>query len=334
MCGVHFQLFENGYLYLSDASLKLKEDFSQKAVYLHEGAFIPYQTVFELISLMDLIGSKENVQASVMCEITAPAITVPLPELAARVRHSDTVQLIQNTDFLSYFQPIVSLSNLSLYGYESLLRDPLGRISPGQLFETASLTGMQGLLDQKAREVAIKGRKGQIEDGLKSFINFLPSTIYNPEFCLRHTFQIVEASGVKSEDLVFEVVETEKISDMDHLKNIFKTYKQEGMKVALDDFGAGYSTTEVLLELLPDFVKIDRGKIMDCDRDLEKQLFLKSVVEVSQALNIITLAEGIERKEELEFCRDIGITLAQGYYLGKPESRPAYILPQSAIPGL
>jgi EAL domain-containing protein (putative c-di-GMP-specific phosphodiesterase class I) len=211
-----------------------------------------------------------------------------------------------------------------LYAYESLLRDPLKRISPGELFQTAQITGMHSMLDQKARETAIRSRSGRIPDGVKSFINFLPSTIYNPEYCLQHTFKIVEKFGVHPKDLVFEEVEIEKINDVEHLKNIFTVYKREGMRVALDDFGSGHATMEVLLELSPDYVKIDRSKIMYCDQDPDKQNFLKHLRTLTSGIGVITLAEGVERVEEMEFCKEIGIDLAQGYLFGKPDKEPHF----------
>jgi EAL domain-containing protein (putative c-di-GMP-specific phosphodiesterase class I) len=91
-------------------------------------------------------------------------------------------------------------------------------LSPGKLFEVATKTGLHSLLDQRAREVAVKARVGKVPAGTKSFINFLPSTIYNPDFCLQHTFKIVEKYQINPEDLVFEVVETEKIVNIGHLK--------------------------------------------------------------------------------------------------------------------
>lgn len=118
------------------------------------------------------------------------------------------------------------------------------------------------------------------------------------------------------------MVETEKIIDIEHLKNVFATYKRSGMKVALDDVGAGFSTVDMLTLLQPDYVKIDRHYIQNCDQEKEKQHFLKEVIHIANELSIHVLAEGIERKEELDYCREIGIPLAQGYYIGKPSPNP------------
>lgn len=239
------------------------------------------------------------------------------------IDNKDVVDVIGRNDFISYLQPIVKADTGEIYGYESLLRtkaEPF--IPPGRLFMTAQRLGMHSFLDKAARESAIIARKNHLQDGQKSFINFLPSTIYNPEYCLRHTFQMIEKYGVQPEDLVFEVVETEKIQDMDHLKKVLSVYKREGMKVALDDVGAGFSTIDILEQLQPDYIKIDRSYVSFCDESDEKQDFIGRALDVARQLNIHTLAEGIERQEELEYCRKMGVGLAQGYLLGRPSPVP------------
>jgi EAL domain-containing protein (putative c-di-GMP-specific phosphodiesterase class I) len=285
----------------------------------------PYRNLNELETKLDALcrqlgeGAKK-IKAGISQYGTKPAQLLNASELFSRVNHREMVHTIQHGEFQSFQQPIINLKKGdSIYGYESLLRTA-GRVQipPGVLFKTAEETGLMSMLDQKARESAIKARKKSIPEGIKSFINFLPSTIYNPDFCLQHTFQIVEKYGINPADLVFEVVETEKISDVDHLKKVLNTYKKRGMKVALDDVGAGFSTLEMLEALQPDYLKIDRSYIDHCDQNHENQQFLSKVMNIAEGLGIIVLAEGIERKEELEFCRSIGADLAQGYYIGRP----------------
>lgn len=256
----------------------------------------------------------------------------PFHTLLAHVLNEETVKLIETGKFVSYVQPILLAQSRELYGYESLLRAEDQEISPYQLFQIAQETEMQSILDKKAREAAIKARVNQIPNGIKSFINFLPSTIYNPEFCLKHTFDIVKAYGVSPQDLVFEVVETEKIEDMKHLKNILETYRANGMKVALDDLGAGFATLEILQELHPDYVKIDRHYITNCHEDYEKQSFLFNVINLGRKLNIKVLGEGIEKEEEYEFLKESGIDLVQGYLFGKPTPSPLANRRQRILP--
>ncbi|WP_338781411.1 EAL domain-containing protein [Metabacillus sp. FJAT-52054] len=287
---------------------------------------IPYSNGKELASLLQDLHEQTNtslIKGALSRNPEQPLAYSPFSYIYERVIYKDLVSLINKGEFLSFFQPIVNLESGQIFGYESLLRSFNPPVSPFKLFDTAIKTGMQSILDRRARELAIIARSNQVKHGIKSFINFIPSSIYNPEHCLQHTFKMVKQYGVSPDDLIFEVVETEKINDMEHLKSILDTYRANGMKVALDDMGSGYSTYEVLENLKPDFVKIDRHYITDCHQDSEKQTFLKNVQALADDLSITVLAEGIETEDEYTFLQSIGITLGQGYLIGKPEASPA-----------
>lgn len=239
--------------------------------------------------------------------------------LLEQLRHRQAIDFIQTGDMTSHLQPIYDIQDNTLFANEALLRaaDHNVPMSPGILFSTASKMGLHSRLDQRAREEAIRATH-HIGGTEKTFINFLPSTIYNPEYCLRHTFEIVERYNVDPSRLVFEVVETEKIEDVNHLKHVFEQYKKQGIQVALDDVGAGFSTLDMLMLLQPDYIKIDRSFISDCDTVAENEAFLRKARHLTKEMGIKILAEGIERQEELELCRQLGFDFGQGYLLGRP----------------
>ncbi|QOS76562.1 EAL domain-containing protein [Paenibacillus sp. JNUCC31] len=241
----------------------------------------------------------------------------------SRFKHADLVSIILEHQFSSYMQPIVDASE-KIIGFEFLLRPAdHGRFfSAYELFEVARDTGLHSFLDRTARIAAIETSAVLLPQGVKRFVNFLPSSIYNPEYCLTHTFKAIERLSLDPKDFVFEVVETEQIQQMSILQHIFEVYRSHGMSVALDDVGAGFSTIELMNRLEPDFVKIDRSLIDRCDHDLTKQQQIIDIVEMSRRFGGRVLAEGIERIEEFEFCRSVGIDLAQGYYFGKPSAYP------------
>lgn len=242
----------------------------------------------------------------------------------ARVKHHHLVQLITDNQFTSYMQPIIDIHKLDIVAYELLMRPAQGRppFQPYELFQVAQQTGLHSFLDRSARISAIQVSAMHLRKGTKRFINFLPSSIYNPNYCLSHTFQAIEQLDQDPNDFVFEVVETEKITDVKHLKNIFEVYQRHGIQVALDDVGAGFATLEVMTELKPNFVKIDRELVSFCDQDQKKQQIITNIVQCAESFGASVLAEGIERGEELEFCKSEGITLGQGYLIGKPASMP------------
>jgi len=317
-CGISFDFYSKGYFFLESDQAKLEGTDKYYMINDYLGYF-PYDTLQQVEQEVNRLKMHDGIRIGLSRSKRVERL-IDINTFEARFNERETVNFIQNGKLVSHLQPIIHMDSQKVYGYESLLRasNPEEFISPGKLFQVASQTGLHSLLDQRAREEAVKAREGRIVPGLKSFINFLPSTIYNPDFCLQHTFKIVEKYKIDPADLVFEVVETEKILDVDHLKKVLNQYKKEGMKVALDDVGSGFSTVDMLELLKPDYVKIDRSYISFCDQDEKKQLFLKETNDRAQSLGIQTLAEGIERVEEFELCRSLGYDLAQGYLIGKP----------------
>ena len=122
--------------------------------------------------------------------------------------------------------------------------------------------------------------------------------------------------------VVFEITESERLPAVKHLQRIVQFYREEGFQVALDDVGAGYSSLNVLVQLKPDFVKLDMGLVRDVDRDPAKAIVARKLIETVKELELATIAEGIERVEELEWVRERGADFAQGYFFARPAVPP------------
>ncbi|MET3211228.1 UNVERIFIED_CONTAM: EAL domain-containing protein (putative c-di-GMP-specific phosphodiesterase class I) [Paenibacillus sp. PvR008] len=244
-------------------------------------------------------------------------------QLQARLQHPNIVSIIKDRSFSSHMQPIVD-HKLNIIGFEFLLRPSHSErpFQPFRLFEIAREAGLHTHLDRSARISAIEKSATCLPAGIKRFINFLPSTIYKPAYCLNHTFETIDRLSMNTEDFVFEVVETEEIDDLNVLHHIFELYRKRGVSVALDDVGAGYSTTELMNCLQPDYVKIDRSLIDGCHRNSDQKRQITGIVESASRFGGQVLAEGVEQMEDFEFCREAGVSLAQGYLFGKPEPGP------------
>ena len=189
------------------------------------------------------------------------------------------------------------------------------------MFKLARESDLLFNLDRQARETCIiNSAKEKIDK--KLFINFLPTVIYNPELCLKSTIALIDKFGFKPEDITFEVVETEDISDTDHLNTILSFYRKKGFKIALDDIGSGYSSLNNISKFCPDYIKVDLEIIRDIDKNKLQQEIFKALVAISKTTDIKVLAEGVETKEELDFVVENGATLIQGYYFGKPTKKP------------
>lgn len=235
------------------------------------------------------------------------------------------VDMLREERLVSHFQPIVEVADPTrVLGHELLVRgiaDDGGLVSPGRLFDVARECGMLFQMDLAARRSAIHSATRCAAAG-QLFLNFTPTAIYDPSHCLLSTISAIDEAGIAHERVVFEVIEADKTIDVFHLRGILNYYREAGFRVALDDIGSGYSSLNLLHQLRPDFIKLDIELVRGVDRDPYKALIAEKILEIAQRLSIETIAEGVERPEELEWAKARGATYAQGYLFGKPAPRP------------
>lgn len=214
-------------------------------------------------------------------------------------------------------QPIVDAGG-KVYAHEMLARfyrEDGSVIYPGEIFSAAKKRDRLYALDRICRMAAV--RAASFTDK-KAFINFIPTSIYSPEFCLKSTTMLADRLGVDPGRLVFEVVETENVEDTDHLKRILTFYKEKGFRYALDDVGEGYSTLELLSDLQPHYMKLDMKYVQGVAANLQKQRTASAFLTEAKKLGSVPLAEGIESAEDFEWLKEKGYQLFQGYFFGKP----------------
>jgi EAL domain-containing protein (putative c-di-GMP-specific phosphodiesterase class I) len=161
------------------------------------------------------------------------------------------------------------------------------------------------------------------------FVNFVPTTIYRPEVCLRTTAQAAVEAGVRLDQLVFEVTEGEHVADIEHLDDVFAYYRRNGSMVALDDLGAGYSSLNMLVRLQPDVVKLDKDIVQALPGPLSKAV-VAAVVNMTHSYGGRVVAECIETAEQADAARDLGVDLGQGWFFGRPEERERQ--PHQSVP--
>ncbi|MBA1147602.1 EAL domain-containing protein [Ectothiorhodospiraceae bacterium WFHF3C12] len=254
----------------------------------------------------------------------------PFEVFASRIGGSWLADMIDENRLTAHFHPIVHAREPErIFAYESLVRG-LGTdgrlVSPGEMFSAARSAQLMFHLDRAARLAAIdESSRWGIEQPL--FINFNPTAIYDPAFCLRTTIAAAGESGRSPDQFVFEVVESDDVGDPDHLLRILQVYRQAGFRVALDDLGAGYGSLNLLHRLKPDFVKFDRELIDHIDRESDKQSIVNAIVNMARELGCQTVAEGIERPEEWQWLAENGADYLQGFYFAKPGNPPPPSVP-------
>ncbi|MBK1726346.1 EAL domain-containing protein [Halorhodospira neutriphila] len=249
----------------------------------------------------------------------------PLAVWVLRSQNQWLTELIRDEQVRVFYQPILRAQGEGqVFAYECLLRGVAADgaiISPGQMFRAAELSDLEFYLDRLARVAAIRDSHALgIAENL--FINFRPTSIYDPAFCLRTTVGAVRELGVDPQRIVFEVVESEAIADHAHLRRIVDEYRRGGFRIALDDLGAGYGSLNLLKDLEPEFVKIDRELIRDVPHNRAQASIVEAIVEMAHKLGTTTVAEGIEEPEELHWLQRVGIDLVQGFYFARPAHPP------------
>lgn len=216
-----------------------------------------------------------------------------------------------------FAQPIVD-GNEEIYGYELLSRFRLEDgeyMAPSKVFQAAKARNRMYALDRLCRMTAVRNATKLSK---KVFINFIPTAIYSPQHCLNSTVQLAHQLDIDPSRFVFEVVETEEVDDLDHLKNILIYYREKGFEYALDDVGEGFSSKEVLEELAPNYMKLDMKYVQAVSTDTSKQRTAKNFLHAANKIGAVPLAEGIESKEDFEWLKKAGYRLFQGYLFGKP----------------
>ena len=247
----------------------------------------------------------------------------PLTEIEKALDVQWVDEIIQGKLVTCHYQPIVNAQN-EIYGYELLSRFKRQDgtvVYPNEMFQAAKNRGRLYALDKLCRMTAVR-YASSIKDDKKAFINFTPTSIYSPEFCLKSTIHTANQLGIDPSLLVFEVVETEQVDDINHLKRILMYYKERGFEYALDDVGDGYSTLEVLEEITPTYMKLDIQYVQGVSSHPEKQLLAKQFLHKALEIGSIPLAEGIEEREDFEWLKQAGYQLFQGYYFGRPAPTP------------
>ncbi|WP_018935966.1 EAL domain-containing protein [Thioalkalivibrio sp. ALJ24] len=250
-----------------------------------------------------------------------------LSTLIARHKARDLAAILAADTLDFHFQPIVHAARPDeVFAWEALVRasSPAGEfIPPNILFDQARAAEMMFHLDRAARINAIRrATERGIHDHL--FINFNPTAIYDPAFCLETTVREIhgiDPQVTRPAGFVFEVIESDQITDTEHLRRIIDRYRNAGFNVALDDLGAGYASLNLLSQLRPDFVKIDRELVSGIDGDEYQQKILGKIIELARELDIRIVAEGVETAGEWRWLRD-RVDYCQGYLFARPAAEP------------
>ena len=226
----------------------------------------------------------------------------------------DVQDVLENHRLSVVYQPIVDLTTLRVYAYETLLRCP-GYASPVNLVEAAAKEGMTGRLGRAIRELALAGCPDHA-----LFVNIDPT-------------EFDEGWLVRPDDPIFnhehtvhlEITEGVPLSHYRHCHGVLHEIRRRGAKVAVDDLGAGYSNLKYIADLVPDIVKLDRGLVQDLQSNARMQVLVETLVAMCERLGAKVIAEGIETPDELRAVAAAGVHYGQGFLIARPAAEPPKI---------
>ena len=214
------------------------------------------------------------------------------------------------------YHPIVVTGTEAVYGYEALARGMnRGLRSPEVLFGVAEEANLIWELSRLCRRRAIEGIAENLEPEQLLFMNIDPHDFRDPTF----RYLDLDELGIEQPDrIVLEITERTAITDYPKFQGYLKEFRARGFRFAVDDAGSGYAGLGSIANLAPDFIKLDISLISAIDSNFMKQNLVETMVKFANDHGIQVIAEGVEREEEYETVKGLGVHLTQGFLFHKP----------------
>jgi EAL domain-containing protein (putative c-di-GMP-specific phosphodiesterase class I)/GGDEF domain-containing protein len=224
------------------------------------------------------------------------------------------------------YHPIVVTGTRQVFGYEALARGVMRSLrSPEVMFEVAAEADMIWELSRLCRTRALEGMRSRLRDDELLFLNVDPHDFADPDF---NTMESPDPRRV-----VIEITERTAIKDYPKFREHLKRFREVGYRFAVDDAGSGYAGLGSIANLEPDFIKLDMSLINCIDTNFIKQNLVETMVKFANDQGAMVIAEGVERAEEYETVKALGVHLVQGFYLHRP-ARLEAPAPGIAAPGV
>lgn len=218
--------------------------------------------------------------------------------------------LLDERAYHAVFQPIFHIQNNKLWGYEALTRFTNAQYTPDKIFEQADTLGLGSKLGVQVMACAL-------EDG-KSFSKSLIINLNaTPELILSGALHELFAPYDDLSRYVLEITEHAIVEDYQEIHLAIDPLRKKGMRLAVDDTGAGYASFRHILLLKPEIIKLDISLIRDIDQNEQKQALTAALVAFSRRGNHLLIAEGVETEAEMAVLRSLGVDLVQGYLFSK-----------------
>ena len=230
---------------------------------------------------------------------------------------------VRNGEFCLHYQPIVAAKTAQIVGFEALMRwmrPDQGLVSPVQFIPMAESNGLINLLGSWAlKSACMQLRRFQEAAGriLYVSVNVSPRQFRNDHF-LKAMDDALSMAGLDGSQLLLEITEGILMSDPEHAEAMLTQISTRGVRIAIDDFGTGYSSLAYLKRFPISTLKIDRAFIQDLPESAKDAAICNAVLSLADHLNLSTVAEGVETREQLDYLARQGCAMVQGFYTGRP----------------
>lgn len=237
---------------------------------------------------------------------------------------------IDNGDILIYFQPKYSLNDKKIVGAEALVRwqhPSLGMLSPGVFIPILEANGVIHQLDYYVWDKACESVAKWQKMGLKKIpvsVNVSRNNFYRDRLW-NEILDLIKKHNLTSDDINIEITETSYMDDPIRVQNIVNKWQESGLSVHMDDFGSGYSSLNVLKDLVFDVLKIDLNFLQGLESNERAAIILKSIMDMNKLLKLPVVAEGIETQEQENFLKEIGCEYGQGFLFSRPVEEKVFI---------
>ena len=254
----------------------------------------------------------------------------------ARMEMEDElVHAIERNELQLAFQPLVDITTNRIVGAEALLRwnnKKLGNVRPDIFIPVAEDTGLIEPIGRWVLKHACLAKKQWIDQGYSDIslaINISSKQLRHPGF-LDFVEENIRQYNINPKLLDFEITETLLLDNNVENNQVLYSLRKAGINISLDDFGTGYSSLNYLKNFPFSIVKIDRSFVKDIPGKQDDAALCKAIIAMADSLGLNVIAEGVETKAQLEFLRDSGVSLVQGYYFSPPVPREDFL---ALLPG-
>ncbi len=240
----------------------------------------------------------------------------------------ELMNILEHGKIKTVFQPMISLKDGIIMGYEALSRGPADSHleNPTTLFDVARIYGKLWELELLCRIKALENIAVR-ESQVNIFLNVDPDIINDEKFKKGFTREFLKQFKINPDSIVFEITEKNSISNLESFKKVIDHYKEQGYKIAIDDVGSGYSGLKLITDIHPQYIKLDMNLIRDIDKNGIKHALLKTFYDFCLVTDIKLVAEGIETENELNTLIDMGIEYGQGFFIKRPSQDTGNINP-------